>query len=128
MARDSDDGYSSFEDLEVYVLDEDLVEEVYMLARTFPDHERFGQTNQLRRAVSSITLNIAEGRGRGTHRDFLRCFYISRGSLLETVSPMRFAARLKYTSAEKAAPIREHCRVFNRKLNALIISQELQNP
>lgn len=128
MARDSDDGYFSFENLEVYVLAEDLVEEVYMLARTFPDDERFGLTNQLQRAVNSITLNIAEGKGRDTDRDFLRCLYISRGSLLETVSAMRLAARLKYTSAEKAAPIREHCRVLNSKLKALIIYLESQNP
>ncbi len=127
MARASDGGYFSFEHSELYVLAEDLVEEGYMLACTFPDDERIGLTNQLRRVVNSITLNIAEGKGRGTDRDFLRCLYISQGSLLKTVSAMRLAARLKHTS-EKAAPIREHCRVLNGKLNALIICLESQNP
>lgn len=128
MARESNDAYFSFENLEVYQLAEDLVVSVYAIANSFPSQERFALTNQLIRTVNSISLNIAEGKGRGTDRDFLRFLYIARGSLLETVGALRLAKRLNYTSAETVSPIREQCRILNSKLNALIIYLESQNP
>ena len=47
-----------------------LARDVYQITRRFPDEERFGLVMQLRRAVVSIPSNIAEGRGRGTKKDF----------------------------------------------------------
>ena len=55
-----------FEQLDIYGLALDFASEVYSLSAQFPDHERFGLTNQMRRAAVSVSLNIAEGRGRGT--------------------------------------------------------------
>ena len=51
-------------DLEVWKKSMDLVALVYQLTNDFPDTEKFGLTNQLRRAVVSIPSNIAEGAGR----------------------------------------------------------------
>ena len=64
----------------------DLVIEVYKTTNGYPKSELFGLVSQMRRALISIPSNIAEGKGRGTKKDY-RCFLIkafSSGSELET--------------------------------------------
>ena len=54
----------SFEGLEVYGKARELIKEVYLIQQSFPVEERYGLGDQLRRAATSITANIAEGSGR----------------------------------------------------------------
>jgi len=61
----------------------ELSKAVYEVTRKFPSDERFGLTNQLRRAAVSVPSNIAEGRGRLTQGEFLQFLGIARGSALE---------------------------------------------
>jgi four helix bundle protein len=68
-----------FEDLDCYKLALQVVREAYDLANRLPDYERYDLARQLRRAASSVTLNIAEGYGRYHYLDSLRFFYIARG-------------------------------------------------
>jgi len=75
-----------FEDLDCYKLALQVVREAYGLAKRLPDYEKYDLARQLRRAASSVTLNIAEGYGRYHYLDSLRFFYIARGSLSETLS------------------------------------------
>ena len=75
-----------FEDLDCYRLALQVVREAYDLAKRLPDHEKYDLARQLRKAASSVTLNIAEGYGRYHYLDSLRFFYIARGSLSETLS------------------------------------------
>ena len=75
-----------FEDLDCYKLALQVVREAYDLAKRLPDHEKYDLARQLRKAASSVTLNIAEGYGRYHYLDSLRFFYIARGSLSETLS------------------------------------------
>ena len=63
---------AGFKDLSVYSKGLDIVEEVYEVSKKFPKEEIFGLTNQLRRAVTSIVLNIAEGSGCESSKEFLR--------------------------------------------------------
>lgn len=60
----------AFQDLTVWQRAMELTEAVYSLTKTFPKDEIYGLTSQLRRASISIAINIAEGRGRATDRDF----------------------------------------------------------
>lgn len=57
-------GYFAFEELEVYHRSVDLAALIYKLTQAFPDLERFGLISQLRRAATSVELNIAEGKGK----------------------------------------------------------------
>jgi four helix bundle protein len=59
---------------------------VYNLTRSFPAEERFGLTNQMRRAAVSVSSNLAEGSSRSSHHDFARFVEISAGSVFEVVS------------------------------------------
>ena len=59
---------------------------VYQLTRNFPAEERFGLTNQMRRAAVSISSNLAEGCSRSSRADYARLVEIATGSLFEVVS------------------------------------------
>jgi four helix bundle protein len=68
---------------------------VYELTGAFPPEERFGLTNQMRRAAVSISSNLAEGSSRASRIDFARFVEIATGSLFEIVSQSTIALRRK---------------------------------
>ncbi len=75
-----------FEKLAVWQQAIDFASLVYEVTRSFPGDERFGLTNQMRRAAVSVSSNIAEGSGRRSDRDFSRFVEIAYSSGLEVVS------------------------------------------
>lgn len=82
--------------LEVWKKSMDLVEVVYALTLMFPDTEKFGLTNQMRRAVVSIPSNIAEGAARKSDKELIQFLHIALGSLAELETQYLIAVRLKY--------------------------------
>jgi four helix bundle protein len=87
-----------FERLEVWHRAVDYAGTIYDVTRTFPEDERFGLTNQLRRSSVSISSNIAEGSSRSSRVDFNRFIEIAYGSLSESVSELRIAQKQKFVS------------------------------
>jgi four helix bundle protein len=85
-----------YEDLVVWQKAYELVLLIYRVTQAFPADERFGLTQQMRRAAVSIVSNIAEGFGRRTTADFLRFLDMSRGSVNELDTQTRIAVNLKY--------------------------------
>jgi four helix bundle protein len=75
-----------FERLEVWQKSIDFADTVYRVTRSFPNDERFGLTNQMRRAAVAISSNIAEGSSRSSPKDFSRFIEIAMGSVYEVVS------------------------------------------
>lgn len=75
-----------FEKLEVWQRSIEFADVVYSTTRRFPIDERFGLTNQMRRAAVSISSNIAEGSSRNSRKDFARFVEIAAGSVYEVVS------------------------------------------
>ncbi|WP_299430198.1 four helix bundle protein [uncultured Meiothermus sp.] len=120
----SEKSYFGFENLEVYQLGSELVLSVYAAVEEFPSKEQYGLAAQICRAVNSVCLNIAEGKGRGSDKDFLRFLYMARGSLLETVSAAHLAARLGFLKPESARSLYEQASVLNGKINAFIRTLE----
>ena len=84
-------------DLDVWKKSMDLVEEIYRLTKSFPDSEKYGLTNQIRRCAVSISSNIAEGAARNTDKEFVQFCYIALGSLSELETQLLIAERLKYS-------------------------------
>ena len=76
----------TFERLETWQKALDLADLVYRVTKTFPADERFGLTNQMRRAAVSVSSNIAEGSSRFSKADFARFLEIATGSVFEIVS------------------------------------------
>jgi len=75
-----------FEKLDVWQKAIDFADLVYNSTRNFPSEERFGLTNQMRRAAVSISSNIAEGTSRMSQTDFKRFVEIATGSVFEVIS------------------------------------------
>jgi len=90
-----------FEKLTVWQKSMELVELVYTLTSTFPKQEKFSLISQINRSAVSIPSNIAEGKGRGSDREFKQFLYISRGSLFELRTQLEIARRLKYIKSNK---------------------------
>jgi four helix bundle protein len=86
----------NFERLSVWQKAIDYADAVYEATDRFPDRERFGLSNQLRRAAVSLSSNIAEGSSRSSSADYARFLEIAYGSLMETVSQLFIALRRKY--------------------------------
>ena len=88
----------SFTQLEAWRVSHGLVLEIYKFTDNFPTGERFGLTNQLRRASVSITSNIAEGFSRRTSIDKNRFYNTSLGSIAEVQNQILIARDLGYIS------------------------------
>jgi four helix bundle protein len=108
-----------FEDLECYQLGLQVLREAYRVIRCLPVEERYNLADQLRRAATSVVLNIAEGYGRYHYLDCLRFFYTARGSLNETLSGLIACSDLGYT-AEELPRQRSLCHSALRSLNGYI--------
>jgi len=76
--------------------------DVYRETRDWPTEERFGLTSQLRRAASAIPLNIAEGAGNSSGREFGRFLEIALRSAYETMTAIEIARGLSYLASERA--------------------------
>ncbi len=73
---------STFRDLIVWQKSKALAKKIYALTKDFPKEEVFGLTSQIRRAAASIPANIAEGKGRGTQKDFCHFLVQARARCL----------------------------------------------
>lgn len=69
---------------------------VYRISKSFPKEEIFGLTSQMRRAVSSIPTNIAEGCGRASNKDFAHFLQIAIGSATEVEYQLLLAHDINY--------------------------------
>jgi four helix bundle protein len=88
----------SYKDLKVWQKAYALCLNAYRVSHAFPADERYGLTSQLRRAAVSIPSSIAEGYGRKTKPDYIRCLHIAYGSLCELETQTLLSRDLGYTN------------------------------
>ena len=112
----------SFRDLAVWQRSIELTLAVYRLTSTFPDSERFGLTNQLRRASVSVASNIAEGYGRSTKGEYVQFLGHARGSNSEVETQIVIAKALGFGSARMLQTTEELCNEVGRMLGAMMKS------
>jgi len=84
------------EDLEVWKLSIQLVKDIYLITKAFPDGEKFCLISQMRRAAISVPSNIAEGAGRRSKKEFGNFLNIALGSLTELETQLIISKELGY--------------------------------
>jgi four helix bundle protein len=111
---------TNYKELEVWKRSVALTAELYKLTSPFPDTERYGLTSQIRRAVTSIPANIAEGWGRGSTGEYVQFLTVARGSLMEVETHLIVACNLHFLSDVALAPFSKEIGEIGKMLNALI--------
>ena len=88
-------------DLDVWREGIELVVKVYEIVQKFPNEERYGLVDQIKRSAISIPSNIAEGAARNSKKEFLQFLHISLGSVLELETQLIIANRLGFLDNEE---------------------------
>lgn len=117
--EDKKDKIKSFTDLYTWQEGHKLVIMIYRETEKFPQKEIFGLTNQMRRAVVSITSNVAEGFSRNTTKDKFQFYSIAQGSLTELQNQLIIARDVNYLDSESFKKIANQTIIVNKLLNGL---------
>ena len=107
--------------LEVYEKSYRSAVEIYRMTADFPKEERYGITDQMRRASVSIALNVAEGYARRESQEELKRFLrMAVGSAAEMQVLIDFARELGYIREERYKETKEAYETIGKMLNAFI--------
>ena len=112
----------TYRDLLVWQKAKKLAVEIYRHTQDFPTSEKYGLTNQLRRAGVSVASNIAEGQGRLTKGEFRQFLGHARGSLLEIDTQLAIAFELHYLSKAQYELLEQKAYEVLGLLNRLLTS------
>jgi len=112
----------NFQDLIVWQKAHQLVLEVYRYSESFPKEEMFGLTSQLRRAITSVAANIAEGFKKRGKPDKMRFINIAQGSLEECRYYFILAQDLKYGNSRHLETMAEEVSKLMESYNSSIKS------
>lgn len=123
---DGDNGnLFSFQDLKVWEKSVVFAEEVI---RTIDEikapRKHYRLIEQLESASTSVAMNIAEGKGRQTTKEFLQFLYIARGSLFEVVTLLIIFQRVGWLEVEKVIKFQRLAEEIAKMLNSLIKSMK----
>ena len=116
----------TFFDLRVYQEAKELVKSVYLFLDKFPKYGTYALGDQLRRAVTSVPSNIAEGSGRFSIKEKIHFIEIAYGSLTETLCQLDIAHDLNYITDEEFANEKERINVIGKQLSGLRASFQNQ--
>lgn len=111
-----------WKDLVVWQKAHQLVIEIYLITKTFPETEKYNLTSQIRRAATSVPTNIVEGHDRNSTNEFLRFLYISRASLEEVRYLVLLSKELDCIEDNIYVNIENKCSEISILLNKLINS------
>ncbi len=99
-----------------------LVRLIYIFASELPSDEKFNVTSQLKRASVSVPLNIAEGAGRNTDKEFRHFLHIARGSLSEVNTVLDLCVLLKFCENNRIELLNQQEQKCAALINGLIKS------
>lgn len=108
-----------FEKLQVWQDSKELSVLIYKVTAKFPTEEKFGLTSQMRRAIVSVSSNIAEGSSRNTKKDQAYFYGVAYSSLVEVLSQTLIASELNFLEKNNVDEIRIEVEKVSNKLNAL---------
>ena len=112
-----------YEDLKVYEKSYKSALSIYRMTERFPKEEIYGLTSQIRRAATSIPLNIAEGYAKKeSQAEFKRYLMIALGSSDEMQVLLDFVKDLGYIDLETQQKAREIYKEIAKMLNKMVKS------
>ena len=109
-----------FKELIVWQKSKALAVDIYKLTGAGRITRDFSLVDQIRRSAVSVPSNIAEGDERGSDRESIRFFYISKGSLAELITQLEIAKDVGHLTANDVEPLSEQCAEIGRLLGGLI--------
>jgi len=98
---------------------------IYQVTDSFPREERYSLTDQIRRAVSSVPSNVAEGAGRQTKNEFINYLHMAQGSLSELDTQLELARRLGYLAQDSWTMLDRRVERIDKMLSGLIRHQKV---
>ena len=110
----------TFKDLNAWKEGHVLVLLVYRLTRKFPKDELFALISQMRRAVVSVTSNIAEGFGRASMKEKIQFYTIAHGSVTELQNQLLVSRDVGYMSSDEFATADTQATLVHKILTGLI--------
>lgn len=114
----------TFTDLNAWKKGHELVVDIYTITKSFPKKETYSLTDQMRRAATSITSNIAEGFGRRSYKEKTHFYYLAQGSLTELENQLLIAKDVGYLETDRYLKLAEQANVTHLILHGLIISSK----
>jgi len=111
---------ASYKELIVWQKAKQLALLVYRLTEKFPNEEKYGLTSQIRRSVISIAANIAEGRGRGSRKDFANFLHMAFGSCTELETELIISKELNFGILEEYAVVESLILEVQKMLTVMI--------
>jgi len=111
-----------FEKLEVWQLGVDFADFSLSILDSFPPNRYLRLMGQMETAASSISQNIAEGKGRQYKKEFIQFLYVAEGSLFEVLTLTEIFKRRKLFRVEDTLEIRKQAELIDRKLHGLMNS------
>jgi len=113
----------AFERLEVWQLARKFFKDSYSLIDTFPSSERYNLVDQIRRATTSIALNLAEMTSRSSYKEQAHYSEIAYGSTIEVYCAFLLSFDMEYINEQQLEELKEKISELSNKINALKNSQ-----
>ena len=113
-------GMKSHKDLDIWKRSIKFVTTIYGVTKSFPKEERYGITNQMRRAAISISSNISEGAARHHDKEFVQFLYISLGSVAELETQIIISENLNFLSSIDSTNLQNELSEMRKMLLGLI--------
>lgn len=120
MDAKNENTIKDFTDLKVWKEGHKLVLMVYSMSKYFPKEETYALADQIKRAVVSVTSNVAKGFGRRGYKEKIQFYYMAQGSLIELKNQLIIARDLKYISFDKFDSVTEQANITHQLLQGLI--------
>ena len=112
-----------YEDLNVWNKGVDFAVEVIELVENIStDRKHYRLLEQVEASSASISMNVAEGKGRYSKKEFIQYLYIARGSLYETMTLLEIFRRRKWIAGGQYSRIEAHGKEIASMLKGLINS------
>lgn len=113
--------FFDFEQLEIWKKSVDFCDRIITLVENLnSDAKHFRLVGQIEASSSSIALNIAEGKGRNSNKEFLQFLYYSRGSLYETITMLTIFHKRNWISESDFNELKNEAIILAKRINSFI--------